>query len=57
MLLKIKLKVERRVRGMDRRLRQQIKINKLKDDEVRNKYQAMMGEMYEACKVKRYVCG
>jgi len=54
-LLKIKLKVERRVRGMDRRLRQQIKINKLKEDEVRNKYQVMMGEMYEACKVKRYV--
>ena len=48
-LLKIKMKVERRARGMDRRLRQQIKINKLKEDEVRNKYQVMMGEMYEAC--------
>ena len=47
-LMKIKLNIEERVRGMDRRRRQQIKINKLKDAEVRRKYQVIMSEMYEA---------
>ena len=47
-LMKIKLNIEERVRGMDRRRRQQIKINKLKYAEVRRKYQVIMSEMYEA---------
>ena len=30
-------------------MRQQIKINELKDGEVRRKYQVIMSEMLEAC--------
>ena len=47
-IVNINLKMERRMRGMDRRMKQQIKINKLKDGEVRRKYQVIMSEMYEA---------
>ena len=46
-LMNINLKIERRMRGMDKRMKQQIKINKLKDGEVR-KYQVIRSEMYEA---------
>ena len=53
-LMNINLKIERRMRGMDRRMKQQIKINKLKDGEVRRKYQVIMSEMYEAYEGKRY---
>ena len=53
-LMNINLKIERRMRGMDRRMKQQIKINKLKDGEVRRKYQVIMSEMYEANEGKRY---
>ena len=52
--MNINLKVEKRMRGMDRRVKQQIKINKLKDGEVRSKYQVIMSEMYEAYEGKRY---
>ena len=51
-LMKTKLKMERRVRGMDRRI-QRIKISKLKDADVRRKYQAIINEMYEAYEGKR----
>ena len=54
LLMNINLKMERRIRGMERRMRQQIKINKLKDGEVRSKYQVIMSEMYEAYEGKRY---
>ena len=47
-LMNINMQMERRMRGMDRRVKQQIKINKLKDGEVRRKYQLIMSEMYEA---------
>ena len=48
-IVNINLKMERRMRGMDRRMRQQIKINKLKAGEVRRKYQVIMSEVLEAC--------
>ena len=42
------------MRGIDRSMRQQIKMNKLKDAEVRRKYQMIMGVMYEAVTGNRY---
>ena len=53
-LMNINMKMERRIRGMDRRMTQQIKLNKVKAGEVRRKYQVIMSEMYEAYEGKRY---
>ena len=53
-LLKTKLKVERRGLCVDRMGRQLIKIDKMKEDEVRREYQERLGELYEMHKVKRY---
>ena len=53
-LMNINMKMERRMIGIDRRMRQQIKINKLKGGEVRRKYQVIMSEMYVAYEGKRY---
>ena len=39
---------------MDRRGRQRIKIDKIKEYEVRREYQERLGELYEVHKVKRY---
>ena len=53
-LMKIKLMMERRVRGRDRRVKQQIKINRLKDANFRRKYQVMIGETYDVVKEEKY---
>ena len=46
MLLKLKLKVERRGLRVDRRGRQRIKIDKMKEYEVRREYQERLDELY-----------
>ena len=56
-LMNINMKMERRMRGIDKRMRQKIKINKLKDGEVKRKYQVIMSEMYVAYEGKRYWTG
>ena len=53
-LMKIKLMMERRVRGRDRRVKQQIKINRLKDANFRRKYQVMIGATYDVVKEEKY---
>ena len=53
-LMKIKLMMERRVRGRDRRVKQQIKINRLNDANFRRKYQVMIGETYDVVKEEKY---
>ena len=53
-LLKIELKVGRRGLPVNRRGRQQIKIDNMKEVEVRREYQERLGELYEVHKVKRY---
>ena len=54
-LMKIKLMMERRVRGRDKRVKQQIKINRLKDANFRRKYQVMMNHLIHPFHILYYM--
>ena len=51
-LMKIKLKVRNVKKSRQERMRQQIKVGKLKDDRVRREYQAIIAELFEEARVR-----
>ena len=57
-LLKIKLRAKRRSGGEGHaQTRGKIRINRLKDNDVRREFQVVIGEMYEGARVRGHLCG
>ena len=51
-LMKINLKLRSVKKSRQERVRQQIKVGKLKDDRVRREYQAIIAELFEEARVR-----
>ena len=57
-LLKIKLKAKRRTGGEGHaQTRGKVRINRLKDNDVRREFQVVIGEMYGGARVRGHLCG
>ena len=56
-LMKIKLNVRNVKKSTQERVRQQIKVGKLKDDKVRRKYQAAIAELFEEARARGRTLG